>query len=154
MSLKSKVKGLALKILDLDDTALPQEQIELIKDCTRRLERFDTVHADDLNELVGILKKKHAVNSIIISNGNGAMVASNNANSEELAVARTALFNYINHEIPQSDIVLIKTSEWHIMMSYQGKVYIINAESDLTQSELQAIAKEVEGFLSNNNKVF
>ena len=154
MGLKKTFRGLALKILDLDDTAAPRNQIDLIKDCTRKRERFDTAHAADLNDLVATLQKKHAVNSIVISNGNGSIVASNNANAHELAVARTALFNYINNEIPQSETVLIKTSEWHIMISYNGKVYIINAESDLTQSELKAIAREVEGFLSNNNKVF
>lgn len=154
MGVKNVFRGFALKVLDLDDTKLPKEQFDLIRDCSQRMPRYDNISVEDLNELVRVLKKKHYVNSIVVTNGNGSTLASSNAGKPlSKTVEKTALFNYINSEIPKSEAVLIKSRYWHVLFSYKGKVFIVNSASDLTHAEMKAIAREVQDFMENNNKV-
>lgn len=146
-SLSKKFKSAALKILDLDDTSLPREQFDLIKDCAQRTVKFN-MEIPNLDDLVKMLRKKHSVESIIVSNGNGSAIASSNGAGIKQALSKTALFNYINSELPKSEAVLIKSKQWHMLLAFKDKIYIVNAASDLTQLELKAIAREVEEYLS------
>lgn len=140
--------NLAEKVLDIDKTVTPKNQIDTLNDYLLRF-NFNT-DTDDLNKLVNILRKKHLVDSICISNSNGSLIVSSNGNDFNQAVTGTALFNYIQSEIPNSKAILIKSDGWYMLLPHNKKIYIVKACSDLSPIELNAIAKDVETFLRKN----
>jgi len=149
---KNFFKGIAEKLLGLDDSGIPVAQFDAIKEISSR-HRFDT-DVESIEALMRILKKKHLVNSICVTNRNGSMLASTNGNDLKEAITGTALFNYISSEIPRSETVLIKGKEWNILFPYKEKIFIVRAGSDLSQVELRALAKELEEFFVSKQQSF
>jgi len=149
-SAKSAIKGLAEKILYVDDTSVARDQLRVLEDYYSKF-YFDT-NTDDLQELAGILKKKHFVDSICVSQNNGSMIVSTNGQDLNEAVIGTALFNYIQSEIPKSEAVMIKSKDWFMLYPYEHKIYIVKAPASLSVVELRAIAKDMECFFSKRKK--
>ncbi|MFH1224615.1 MAG: hypothetical protein V1676_02305 [Candidatus Diapherotrites archaeon] len=137
-------------ILAYDETTVPKEQLDFLYNYTSK---FDfNAEVKELNALVKTLKKKHMVDSICVSYGNGTCLISSNGNGMNEAVTGTALFNYISSEIPRSEAVLIKgEDDWYMIMPFRDKIYIIRAGSNLASVEMKAIAKDVEIFLDSRN---
>lgn len=146
-SISNVLRVFARKVLAIDDTEFPEEQFELIYDLSKRTQIYD-INAEDLNEMVKMLRDKHCVDSITVAKRNGSMLVSSNGSGTKIALSRTALFNYINSEIPKSEIVMVKSLHgWNMFIPVNDKMYIVNASSDLTQTELRVISQEVEEFL-------
>ena len=149
MGVMNKIKDIALRVLALDDTDLPQEQFDFIRDCSQKMMRFE-IMPDELKDLMKFVQAKHAVDSILVTNLNGSTLASSDGHSIKQGLNRTALFNYIASELPKSETVMIKAEGlWHILFKFEEKIFIITAASNLSRPELQAIAREVQGFLEN-----
>ncbi len=150
MSLVSAFGGLLRKaanlILDVDDTAVPVEQLRVLQDMSSR-HRLQAIDPADLRELVEVLRRKHAVDAIIVANRNGSMVVSSDENLDTEALTGTALFNYVRAEIPESDVILVRARDWCMLFPYQDKVYILRAGSSLSTIEMHAIAREIEAFV-------
>jgi len=143
------LRDFAHKVLDIDDTKLPEGQIRLLKDHMAKY-RQQMKEAASLREMVNFLKKKHMVDSICVSEADGSTVISSNGNDLSEAVTATALFNYINSEVPSSEAVMIKANGgWFMLIQYEKKVYAIKAPASLTTVELKALAKDVEKALKN-----
>jgi len=141
------MKAFAEVLLGLDETHVPESQIKAIKDLLSKY-KFD-VTGKDINKALRILKKKHLVDSILITQKNGSIIATTeNGSSTAEAITGTALWNYIASELPRSETALIKTNAWHMIMPYKQKIYIIKASSNLTTIELKALVKELEEFIS------
>ncbi|HIH16351.1 MAG TPA: hypothetical protein HA252_03025 [Candidatus Diapherotrites archaeon] len=132
-------------LLDLDDTCLPVEQLRALHDFSQR-HRFEENPAH-LQELVSVLKKKHAVDAIIVANRHGSMVVSSEGDLDTEALTGTALFNYVRAEIPDSDAILVRAGNWYMLFPFNEKVYILRAGSSLSTIEMHAIAREVEAFM-------
>jgi hypothetical protein len=145
MSLSGIIKSFARKVLDVDDTHLPREQYAFFTDCTKRLKHDP--NAKDIKALLYWLLEKHFIESITVATKNGSLLVSSNGNGAKEAMQGTALFNYINKEVTKSEVVFLKSGSWQMMIPFRDKVYIIKAAADLSQTELQHIAKEVEDFL-------
>lgn len=142
------LKRMAEKLLDLDDTSEPVAHMRIFEDYLGKFQ-FDT-DTDDVKEFLGVLKKKHLVDEIVVASLNGSAIVSTNGNSVSQAVSGAALFNYIKSEIPRSEAVIIKSSQsagWHMIFPCNKKLYIVRASSDLSTIELRALAKEIEAFL-------
>lgn len=140
------LRGIAGMVLGIDNTAVPREQMEALYSYTSRF-NFDT-DTKNLKELVGVLKRKHLVDSICISYNNGSCLVSTNGNDLNEAITGSALFSYIRSEIPTSKAVMIKGENgWYMLMPHSDKIYIIRAGAELNSIEIRAIAKEVEQFL-------
>lgn len=148
--LSSAFRGIANTILDLDTTSVPQEQMNALNDILAR-HRFNT-NAKTLEELVNILKKKHLVDEISVTQKNGSLLVSSAGNGVSQAITASALFNYIQSELPKSETILIKNHSWNMLFSFGGKIYIVKAPASLTTIELKAISKEVEAFLEKKTK--
>lgn len=147
-SAKRLVMRVAETILDLDNTTQPVAQIKMFEDYLKKFE-FNT-DTDDIKKFLGVLKKKHLVDDIVVSSMNGSSIASVNGSAVSQAVSGAALFNYIQSEIPGSQTVLIKSEEnsnWNILFSLNKKLYLVKASSDMSPIELKALAKEIESFL-------
>ena len=96
---------------------------------------------------------KHIVDSISISQTNGSLLASSTGNGASEVITASALFNYVQSEIPKSEVVLIKASpSWNMLFKYNSKIFIIKAPMHLTTIELRAISNEVEEFLIRAKK--
>ncbi|MFH1586603.1 MAG: hypothetical protein ABID38_01970 [Candidatus Diapherotrites archaeon] len=145
------LRDFANKVLAIDDTQLPRDQVNLLKNYVDN-HRFNT-NTSDLKDLMQILKKKHEVDSIIVSKRNGSMVASSNGNDLNEAVMGTALFNYIRSELPQSQSIMIKSDDWYMLFPSSEMVYIVRAPASLAPIELNAISKDVEKFLSKAEEI-
>jgi len=72
-SAKGFFKKVAYKVLDLDDTVKPTEQLKLFEDYLGKFD-FDT-NTSNINDFLDILKKKHLVDEIVISTMDGSSIA-------------------------------------------------------------------------------
>ncbi|MFH1752068.1 MAG: hypothetical protein ABH821_03980 [archaeon] len=145
-------RGMAERILDLDNSIYPEEQFTTMRDMMRRQDiEFS---ASDLRELVLNLKKKHVIDSLSISEANGSLMVSSNNNGVREAVTGASLISYVKSEVPKSQAVYIKTDSWIMLIPYKSKVFIVKAAADLTTIELKAIIKDVEDFLTSRHQSF
>ncbi|MCR4335467.1 MAG: hypothetical protein NUV57_02930 [archaeon] len=147
---KDLVKKFAMKVLDLDDTVKPTSHLKLFEDYLDKFE-FDT-NTPDVMKFLGVLKKKHLVDDIVVATQNGSAVVSTNGNSVTKAVSGAAMFNYIQSEHPKSESVMIKSDgHWNMIFPDKDKLYIVKASSDLSVIELRSLAKEIDVFLGAKN---
>ncbi|MDO8624899.1 MAG: hypothetical protein Q7R47_02360, partial [Candidatus Diapherotrites archaeon] len=113
---------------------------------------FNTIPSD-LRELVSELRKKHVVDSISISQPNGSLLASSDQNGASEVITASALFNYVQSEVPKSEVVLIKGQNvWNMLFKFNGKIFTVKAPMHLTTVELRRISDEVEAFLEKAQK--
>jgi hypothetical protein len=145
-------KKVSNRILGIDDTSMAFDQVSAIADMFAHL-NFD-IETDDLKELVKLLKKKHLVDSIVVTKKNGSVIASTNGQGMKEAITGTALFNYISSEIPRSQSVLIKCDDWYMIFPFKERMYIVRAGANLSTIELRALAKEIEEFIETRGQVF
>ncbi len=150
-SFRIALRDFANKVLAIDDSQLPKNQIDLLKNYVDN-HRFDT-NTGDLKELMKVLKKKHEVDTIIVSKRNGSMVVSSNGTDLSEAVTGTALFNYIRSELPKSQSIMIKCDDWYMLFPSNEMVYIVKAPASLAPIELNAISRDVEKFLSKAEEI-
>lgn len=144
-SISRALRNFVSIVLDLDTTSVPQDQINALNDILAR-HRFN-MNAKNIEELVHLLKKKHLVDEICVAQKNGSLIVSSDGNGVSQAITASALFNYVQSEIPKSDFVLIKNHVWNMLFSFGGKIYVIKAPASLSTIELKAISREIETFL-------
>ncbi len=143
------LRDFAHKVLDIDDTKLPEGQIRLLKDHMAKY-KLQMKESASLKEMVNFLKRKHLVDSICVSEADGSTVISSNGNDLSEAVTATALFNYISSEVPSSEAVMIKANGgWFMLIQSEKKIYAVKAPASLTTVELKALARAVEKALKN-----
>ena len=147
------LRDFAHKVLDIDDTRLPEGQIRLLKDHMAKY-RLQMKEAASLREMVNFLKRKHLVDSICVSEADGSTVISSNGNDLSEAVTATALFNYISSEVPASEAVMIKANGgWLMLIQSDKKVYAVKAPASLTTTELKALSRDVEKALRDKQLI-
>ncbi len=143
---RSMVRGITRRVLDVDDKGPPQDQMHLLNTFLSR-HKFE-LNTASVQDLIQSMKKKHLVDSICICSPTGSIVISTDENDFSEAIIGSAMFNYIKTELPESETILIKDKEnWFMVFPYNGKIYIVRAASDMTRVELAALAKEIESFL-------
>lgn len=146
------LRGFAGKVLDKPVSGFSKDQLSALEDLLSR--RKVQEDAADLKELARLLKRKHVLDSISISQMNGSLLASSEGNGINEAITASALFNYVQSEIPKSEVILIKSKNWDMLFRYQGKIFILKAPSSLSTIELKVISKEVEKFLATHDASF
>lgn len=145
------LRGFAQTVLDSENSPESNEQLVALQDLLSR-QQWNRTPAD-LRQLVLALKDKHLVDSISISQPNGSLLASSTGNGATEVITASALFNYVQAEIPKSEVVLIKAPQaWNMLFNYNDKIFVIKAPSHLTTIELKAISREVEDFLETRRK--
>ena len=135
------LRNFARGVLD-DDTSSPIVQIEFLKDF---LSKHKYVYSQDFEENLNILKRKHLVDSFLVTNLDGSIVVSSEGNGHTDGIMGTAMLSYIKSELPDSESVLIKRSDgWFMLFSLNKKVFIVKAGSELSNIELKALSIELE----------
>ncbi len=141
------LRKFALRVLD-DDTSKPVSQIEFLKDF---LSKHKYVYSQDFEENLEILKRKHLVDSFLVTNLDGSVVVSSEGNGHTDGIMGTAMLSYIKSELPDSESVLIKRNgHWFMLFPLEKKVFIVRAGSELSNIELRAIAFELNSLLEAN----
>ncbi|OQA31744.1 MAG: hypothetical protein BWY55_00321 [archaeon ADurb.Bin336] len=141
------LRNFARGVLD-DDTSSPIVQIEFLKDF---LSKHKYVYSQDFEENLNILKRKHLVDSFLVTNLDGSIVVSSEGNGHTDGIMGTAMLSYIKSELPDSESVLIKRSDgWFMLFSLNKKVFIVKAGSELSNIELKALSIELESLLNVN----
>ena len=145
--ISSVVKGFASKVLAIDDTSLPREQIKFLKEFGASY-KF-ALNTENIAEMFEVLRQKHLVDSIIVTERDGSIIATTEQNGLQAAITGTALFNYVNSELARTETVLIKCSgEWFMVFCFSEKIFVVKAAASLSNIELKALAKEINLFLS------
>ncbi len=143
---KRALRGVASRMLDVDESSGSLRQMGAIEDFLGKFE-FDTKNISEISELMRVLQKKHLVDSICVASSNGSLVASSNGEDFTEALTGTALFNYVQSELPKSSVLFVKANGWYMVFPFKKKVFIVKAMDYLTPIELEVLAKEVEDFL-------
>jgi hypothetical protein len=145
--IKGFLRGFANKVFD-DQTSKPVSQIEFLKDF---LSKHKYVFSNDFEENLNVLKRKHLVDSFLVTNLDGSVVVSSEGNGHTDGIMGTAMLSYIKSEMPDSESVLIKRNgHWFMLFPLNKKVFIVKAGSELTNLELKALAFELDGLMQVN----
>jgi hypothetical protein len=131
-----------------DETVKPLAQIEFLKDF---LSKHKYVYSQDFEENLVILKRKHLVDSFLVTNMDGSIVVSSEGNGHSEGIVGTAMLSYIKSELPDSESVLIKRNgHWFMLFPLNKKVFLVKAGSELSNIELRALALELDSLLLMN----
>jgi len=141
-------RSFANRVLDIDDTSKPQAQVDFLHDF---LSKHNYVYSNDFEENLNILKKKHLVDSFLVTSMDGSVVVSSDGNGVNEGLIGTAMFSYIKGEMPSSEAVLIKKEDgWFMIVPFNKKIFIIKAGSELSNIELRALALDLSSLLHDN----
>ena len=128
--------------------ALPKHQSVLLNDLVSR-HNF-SVKAVDFSKALSVVKKKHLVDSVIVSKKDGTVIVSTHGNGFKESITATALFNYVASELPESEVTLIKQKDdWLMVLPFEDKIFIVKAGSDVSTIELRALAREIERLIKH-----
>jgi hypothetical protein len=131
-----------------DDTSKPVSQVEFLRDF---LSKHNYVFSNDFQKNLEILKRKHLVDSFVVTNFDGSIVIASEDTSQSEAIMGTAMLSYIKSELSDSEAVLIKRSDgWFMLFALDKKVFIVRAGSELASIELKALALELSILLEEN----
>jgi hypothetical protein len=140
------LRKFAARVLE-DDTSRPDSQIDFLKDF---LSKHKYVFSQDFEENLVILKRKHLVDSFLVTNLDGSIVVSSEGDGHTEGIMGTAMLSYIKSELPDSESVLIKRNgHWFMMFPLNKKVFIVKAGSELTNIELKSLAFELDGLMQS-----
>jgi len=141
------LRKFALHVLD-DGTRRPSSQLDFFKDF---LSKHKYVFTQDFEENLKVLKRKHLVDSFLVTNLDGSIVVSSEGNGHTEGIMGTAMLSYIKSELPDSESVLIKRNDcWFMLFPLNKKVFIVKAGAELSNIELRALAFELDGLVQSN----
>jgi hypothetical protein len=125
-------------------------QLTFLKDF---LAKHKYVFSNNFYENLEILKKKHLVESFIVTNFDGSIIAKSDDSLNEHAIIGTAMLSYIKSELPTTETVLLKKDDgWFMLFTLDKKVFIVNAGSELSNIELKALAFDLSILVDENKK--
>ena len=146
--ISSAFRDFASAVLDLERSGLPKHQSVLLNDLVSR-HNF-SVKAVDFSKALSVVKKKHLVDSVIVSKKDGTVIVSTHGNGFKESITATALFNYVASELPESEVTLIKQKDdWLMVLPFEDKIFIVKAGSDVSTIELRALAREIERLIKH-----
>ncbi|MCX6803905.1 MAG: hypothetical protein NTY48_05035 [Candidatus Diapherotrites archaeon] len=144
------LRSFAARVLDDDSTKKPHSQIEFLRDF---LSKHKYIYTQDFEENLVVLKRKHLVDSFLVTNLDGSIVVSSEGNGHTEGIMGTAMLSYIKSELPDSESVLIKRNDsWFMLFPLEKKVFIVKAGSELSNIELRALSFELNSLLQTNKQ--
>ncbi len=148
--IRSFIRGFVSKVLDTDGTSRPDSQVEFLQDF---LSKHKYIFSKDFEQNLVILKKKHLVDSFLVTNLDGSVIVSTEGNGINEGLVGTAMFSYIKSEMPSSEAVMIKREDgWFFLFPFGKKIFLVKAGSELTNIELKALAIDLGSFLEEGKK--
>ncbi|NMA44779.1 MAG: hypothetical protein GX950_03150 [Candidatus Diapherotrites archaeon] len=143
------MKRFAYKVLDVDTTQKPQDQVDFLQDF---LSKHNYIFSNNFEENLMILKRKHLVDAFLVTNMDGSVVVSSEGDGINEGLIGAAMFSYIKGELPSSEVLMVKKEDgWFMVMPYNKKIFIVKAGSELSNIELKALAVDLSSFMSENS---
>jgi hypothetical protein len=137
------LRAIASGILEIDDTAVPYEQLEILNDFLSK-HRFSFDGKAGAN-LLAELKRKHMVDSITVIGQSGDLVVSSEGNGHSEGAFAASLLRQIDSELATPETLMIKgIGSWFMVFPFNEKTYIIRAPASLSSIELKALANDME----------
>lgn len=134
---------MAAKIIAVDDTVVPAEQLQAVREMLKS--RQFSLEGKDARKLLQGVKGKHLVNSITVVKANSSLVFSSEGNGIREAENAADFFQYAGNRISKTEAIAVKRSrDWVMMLSSQGKIFVVKANSSISTIEMRAIAKDIE----------
>ena len=151
MGIGNFLSRFAARVLDVDDTVVPKEQIDTLRDFLSR-HQFD-LSSRKIEKLLNTLKQKHLVDSITVIKQDGDLVISSEGNGVGDAATGAHLLKQISTQVEKPESIMIKLgNQWLMLLPFEDKIYMIKASASLSNIELKALAKEVEHFLNKRSQ--
>lgn len=123
-------------------------QVDFLRDF---LSDHNYIFSKDFEKNLDILKRKHLVDSFVVTNFDGSLIVSSDDSGQSEGILGTAMLSYIKSELPRTETVLIKQdSTWFMLFNLDKKVFIVRAGSELSNIELRALAFELSALLDEN----
>ena len=136
----------AAKIIAVDDTVVPYEQLSLLHDMLKVQEI--ELDGKDAKKMLSALAQKHLVNDITVVKSNSRLVFSSTGNGVKEAENAVSLVKFLNGNSGKPDAISVKRDhQWSVLMPANGKLFIVKSNSHLSTVELKAITKDIEGAL-------
>ncbi len=143
------LKRFAYKVLDVDTTQKPQDQVDFLQDF---LSKHNYIFSNNFEENLMILKRKHLVDAFLVTNMDGSVVVSSEGDGINEGWIGAAMFSYIKGELPSSEVLMVKKEDgWFMVSPYNKKIFIVKAGSELSNIELKALAVDLSSFMSENS---
>lgn len=143
--LKKALQKFAAKVMDVDTTEAPASQMEVLRDFLSK-HRYE--FSDDLEQNLRVMKRKHMVDSFVVTNNDGSIIVSSEGNGQMEGIVGTAMYSYIKSELPGSESILVKKDDgWFMIISLDERIYIIKAGSELSNIELKTLATELHSMI-------
>jgi hypothetical protein len=143
------LKRFAYKVLDVDTTQKPQDQVDFLQDF---LSKHNYIFSNNFEENLMILKRKHLVDAFLVTNMDGSVVVSSEGDGINEGLIGAAMFSYIKGELPSSEVLMVKKEDgWFMVLPYNKKIFIVKAGSELSNIELKALAVDLSSFMSENS---
>ena len=140
---------LAAKIIAVDDTVVPREQLRLLEDMLKTQQT--ELRGRNARKLLHCVARKHLVNSITVLRTNSKLVFSSSGNGTKEAEAATSLFRFLNDGSAKPDAIAVKRSnEWSMLFPLNGKIFVVRANSSLSTVELKAITRDIESVVGKS----
>ncbi len=133
------------------DNSKSNYQVEFLRDF---LSKHNYIFSKDFGKNLEILKRKHLVDSFVVTNFDGSVIVSSDSSEHNDGMIGTAMLSYIKSELPQTETVLIKKEDgWFMLFNLNKKVFIVRAGSELSNLELRALAFELSALLDENKNI-
>lgn len=137
------LRFIASGILEIDDTVVPYEQLEILNDFLSK-HRF-SFDGKGGAKLLSELKRKHMVDSITVIGQSGDLVVSSEGNGHSEGTLAASLLRQIDSELATPETLMIKgLGSWFMVFPFNEKTYIIRAPASLSGVELKALANDME----------
>jgi len=140
----------AVKILDFDNTCLPEQQFAIIQDMVAN--QTIPITGKGVKDILLCIKKKHIVNSITVRRMKDGVVFSSTGNGMGESKNASDLLAFVGKSFSGTDVITMRNEkEWVMLLPLQEHLYIVKANSTVSTVELKAIAKEIQSVLKKRH---
>ncbi len=135
---------LVYKILGLDDTDLPLEQINYLKDVSKEYSVTE-ISRNTFNEFVDSLLRKHLIDSVVVFKANNLLYSS----SPEILELANKIYDMFSAFKRKDKVLYFNVGSWVSMFERDDFVYLIKSEARLSEFELNAVSKDIAVYGKN-----
>ncbi|MCD6434191.1 MAG: hypothetical protein J7L14_01105 [Candidatus Diapherotrites archaeon] len=149
MGVRKLFRNTIMRLLAIEDLTPPEEQLKALNDL---IAKYDIkITSQSSRRILQDLKRRHLVDSIIVSDNNGNLLLSTETNGLKDAIIASSVFQYATTEFRRSNFFFLKDNKgWVMFFTHNKRLFIVRAQSNLEPVELKALAKDVEKYLLQN----
>jgi len=129
---------LAIKLLGIDDTEFPTEQVGYIRDVSKEYS-VPEITKNTFGEFVDSLLHKHLIDGVVVFKENTLLYSS----SPDLLELANKLYEMFTGFKRENKVLYFNVGSWVSMFEKNAFVYMVKSETRLSEFELNAVAKDI-----------